>query len=158
MIESLEIWNGAASAALEEMVASVLGWETFSFGEPRVEAPPKQPGAFITLISDENAIQVGITTSLEGCGEMARALMCYEDGEELDPSELIDALGEMANILAGSMKTRMNDRDSKLQLGLPVFVDGYVEGSPNVESLVTPIRAGPIDGHAVLLRRRLASR
>ena len=157
VIDSLETWNDAAFEALEELVESVLGWEIFSKGEARLEAPPKEPGAFITLISDQNAVQVGITASINGCGSIARALMCSEEDETLSTSDMIDALGELVNILAGSMKTKMSDKDSHLQLGLPVFVDGFVEGSPNVESLVTPIRAGEINGHAVLLRRRQAA-
>lgn len=46
-----------------------------------------------------------------------------------------DSIGEIANILAGVIKGRLSEEDASLTLGLPLFIDGVVEGDRRSRAL-----------------------
>ena len=52
---------------------------------------------------------------------VARTLLGAAAGEELAEDELHDALCELANLIAGGIKSQCIDRDPGLKLGLPSF-------------------------------------
>lgn len=61
-----------------------------------------------------------------GAKNIARNLLMMEDGEEVDIDEVKDALGECANMVTGSLKTRALDPNGAFNLGTPV-IDARVE-------------------------------
>lgn len=65
--------------------------------------------------------QVILRCSLDGASSIARGLLMMDENEALDTEMVHDALGECANMLAGSLKTRVLDPAGHFQLGLPTF-------------------------------------
>ena len=57
--------------------------------------------------------------SHEGAAEMARGLLMAEPDEELEHEEITDAIGECANMVAGSLKTKALDPIASFSLGIP---------------------------------------
>lgn len=65
--------------------------------------------------------RVVLRCSVESADSIARGLLMMEESEALDPSVVRDALGECANMLAGSLKTKALDSIGTFKLGLPDF-------------------------------------
>lgn len=56
--------------------------------------------------------------------KMAAAMLMCEEGEEVPADEVLDALGEMANILFGNFKEQAEAAVGRLRLGVPTVVSG----------------------------------
>jgi CheY-specific phosphatase CheX len=71
-----------------------------------------------------------------------------EPDEEIDQDDMFDSIGEVANIIAGSVKTSLAGENISAQLGLPLAVEGRVHTTENAPraSIITLI-----DGHQVWL-------
>jgi CheY-specific phosphatase CheX len=71
---------------------------------------------------------VVLRCSLETANSITRGLLMMDESEELELSAINDALGECANMLAGSLKTKALDPVGNFQLGLPDFGEPKPEG------------------------------
>lgn len=83
-------------------------------------------GAFVPLVGAEDAIQIGITADPSTCQMLARRMLLMGEQECPSPSETRDALGEIANMVAGMTKASRPDKNRDLALGLPVLYEGSV--------------------------------
>jgi CheY-specific phosphatase CheX len=77
--------------------------------------------------------QVVLRCSVDSADSIARGLLMMDESEVLELAAVTDALGECANMLAGSLKTKALDPVGSFQLGLPDFSDprpnGAMEGA-----------------------------
>ena len=68
-------------------------------------------------------------------------------------AEVADAVGEIVNMLAGSVKRRMSgDRD--LELGLPIFLHGYIQPTDKLTVVALPTRFGTIETMVLIAGQR----
>ena len=77
---------------------------------------------------------ITFTSSLEGClaicAEKACAeaiavnMLCLETGDNLSHGEVCDAIGEVANMVMGSVKSRLTDTYQDIQVSIPSVVKG----------------------------------
>ncbi|MFZ5445333.1 MAG: chemotaxis protein CheX [Myxococcota bacterium] len=116
------------------------------------EIPEQMPGAFIPLLSADESIQLGLVSTPEGGRKMARAFLQMGEGDELSNADLADALGEATNILAGFVKRNMQPHLARVQLGLPLYVNGHLEMTERVRALVTHLKMGDIPLAVIVLR------
>jgi len=77
--------------------------------------------------------RVVLRCSVDSADSIARGLLMMDESEVLELAAVTDALGECANMLAGSLKTKALDPVGSFQLGLPDFSDpapnGAMEGA-----------------------------
>jgi len=77
--------------------------------------------------------RVVLRCSVDSADSIARGLLMMDDSEVLELAAVTDALGECANMLAGSLKTKALDPVGSFHLGLPDFSDprpnGEMEGA-----------------------------
>jgi len=133
----IERWMDAAAAAAEEIASQALGMETSACEGDA--AAPAGFGAFVALSGSDDKVQVGVVLDVAGGETLARALLGMPEVEAFgSEGDLADAFGEIVNMVAGGVKTRMNEQIPGLQLGLPLCV----------KSLIPP-------AHAVQCSRRL---
>ncbi len=147
----LKDWMDALVSAVNELATTSLGLEE---GSVVAEQPFRSSmGSCIALVGNESSMQIGMGGSAENCMKLARALFGLEPEEE-DPSEqdLADALGEMANVVAGSLKTRMRDHAASMQLGLPIVMHGYVDAPGGAEVASATIRWDSVEAQLLLMR------
>lgn len=125
----LHEWADATSGSMEEFAIGALGLETFTISASEAIADAADCGGYIPLLTESESVQIGLATDLESCRRLSRLLLALEE-EEPDPplSEVRDAIGEIANIVAGSIKTRIASRQRgiEIKLGLPFFVHGRI--------------------------------
>jgi hypothetical protein len=134
---TLELWMDAAAAAAEEVASQALGLESSASTDE--SAAPTGFGAFVALSGGDDKVQVGVMLDQAGGEALARALLGMPEDEAFgSEGDLADAFGEIVNMVAGGVKTRMNEQVPGLQLGLPLCV----------KSLISP-------GHAIQTSRQL---
>jgi Chemotaxis phosphatase CheX len=145
-------WSDAAIVSTGDVVSQLLGWDL-----SRVEHSPgfgdgPMCGAYVPLSSADSVLQIGLVTDRTGCEAISRALLAMEATEAFaSPGDVADAFGEIANMVAGGVKSRMNDRMPSLRLGLPLFVDGRVVQAA-AEQRTTELLLGTVRTSVVVLR------
>lgn len=122
--------------ALREVSATALGGASLeALGNPTVDVPVdvlgSRPGlgavdgAYVSVVTPEEPVQVGLVVERPGCQSLAKALLGMEPGDEdLPESDVSDAMCELINMVAGGLKRRVDGRVS-IVLGLPLFVAGH---------------------------------
>ena len=117
-LEHIELTVDSARA----IASSALGLNEFS----RQAAFPKQVNfvtAIVPIKGDGSEFGVGFAVDEQGCHLLAAALMDPDGTLDLEPlpeSDVLDALGEIANLMAGQVKLRLHQRGIAARLGTPV--------------------------------------
>lgn len=148
----VERWVSAANAAALDIASRALGWEA-EVRSGETGAPFDAPfGAYVPLSSSDSVVQLGIVAELSDCAVMSRALLGMGPDEGFAAeSDVADAVGEIANMLAGATKTRLSDVVQDIVLGLPLCVKGTIE-TQALEHVSTELAFGPIRARLMLLR------
>lgn len=118
-----QVWLDAASDSTAEFASTTLAFELRQ-GDDLPRLPENMTGCLVALVGQNESLQVGISSNAEGCETLARTLFASDD--ELSEDDISDAMGEIANIVAGGVKTRMAKLFGGLQLGLPIVMEGHV--------------------------------
>lgn len=136
MNDSIEQWIEALTQGMQELANSTLGYEDFTCLQwaPGNSIPANFCGSYMALLAETVSVQIGIAASNEHCQILAKRMLGMEPDEELPESDTADAIGEMVNIIAGTVKSVMAGYGYKLRLGLPMYVHGRVDVPKQVES------------------------
>ena len=149
----IQNWLGAMITASEELATSMLGMDDFEMLAIKDKLPDRKNAAYIALVGQSTAVQIGLGASVEGCQQLARSLMCMEPEEEdLPEDEVADAISEIANILAGQVKTIISLGDEKINLGLPMFIRGVMSVSDTTQAVSADVRLGNIPATLLVLK------
>lgn len=155
----LQRWTEAVTSALSEVAASSLGVETTVEGVD-LASPANLCGSLVALVSGRNVVCVGFSSKPEGCRQIAGAMLGLDAGdlEGLSHDDVRDSIGELVNILAGAVKTKLSSEDAELALGLPIYFEGFFEGDSHSRSAYVPCRLGETMGVLTLLLAAGSSR
>lgn len=96
--------------------------------------PKSFAGSCVALVGDKCAAEIGICTETASSDRLAMMMLGFGEGEELDEETVGDAICELANILAGLVKTRVAATIPGFRLGLPVFFRGSMAVPAGSES------------------------
>lgn len=146
-------WLDSVTHAAEELAQVALGFMGVELLGPPDELPKGMYGSYIQLVG-ESSVHIGLCAEEDECVHLSKALLGMEDGEDITREEIADAMGEIVNIIAGSVKTRMVDRVGELTIGLPVHFFGHIQCSDHQELSVEVIRLGEIDAVIIALCER----
>ena len=94
------------------------------------EVEEELPGSSeVTLLG-----QITFTGNIEGClsiccglacaQTIAANMLCMESPDELSDEDTVDAIGEVANMVMGSVKTRIQDQAQNISISIPSVVQG----------------------------------
>lgn len=92
--------------------------------EQVVQAGGMNIAGLVGLASPEFRGLLKIATTDQGARTFAAALLGGEDMLGDDPSMVADSLGELANMLAGSVKRQLDGSGSRIELSLPSVLEG----------------------------------
>ncbi len=111
------------------------------------------PGAYITLLGATGSVQMGMITTKDGCKRLAGMLLGMEADEldDLSGADMVDAYGEIINVVAGVVKQLVNASDPSFHLGLPIFINGQVCAMEHQRSIVTTLLVGDVSTHLMIL-------
>ena len=148
---TLRHWRTAVEGAATEIATHALSFPGVVVLDPvAAERSAALIGAHIPLVGGGQAFDMALVSSREGCEALSRAILCLGARPAICDAEIVDAIGEIANMLAGAMKRRLADHGAHLALGLPIFVHGYLQPSDRTAVIALPIRFGTIDAMVLI--------
>lgn len=151
----LQEWLNAAEIAADELSLQVLNLPpshmAHSTGAP---LPHGLSGASIVLAAGPESVLVGLSSHLEGLTKLAKAMLSTGAKDTLAETDLRDAVGEMANIIAGSIKRQLTSQTEGIKLGLPKFAPeaGFQEGAQ--ENGFLSLRMGDVPVHVFVAKKK----
>ncbi len=147
-----------ATCATQMKLALAVSDEPDDLRDARVDF-----GSTIALTTEHHGgWNLAVMADAASCHAIARMLFAMEPDEEPEPEDLADGLGEIVTVAAGLLKVKRLAAGQKVQLGLPLFVEGrscsevVASGLQGLSrSLVGP---GGISAHVVLSWQQGTSR
>jgi len=153
----IDEWLKTFRAASDELAKHSLRFDPQPAAGPGAHEEPGEPGAYIAILSPNNAVHLGLSASPARCRALARALLGLRHTEPLSERDVVDGLSEVMNILAGKVKASMAGRDGQLHLGLPMFVANPIRSGGDSESTSADVRLGPVECTLRVYRRQRAA-
>jgi len=89
-------------------------------------APESQEMEFLATITFTGDLEGCFGICCEGpCAQaVARGMLCLEPDAALGDSEVTDAIGEVANMVMGGIKTRVQNESAKIEISIPSVIYG----------------------------------
>ena len=83
---------------------------------------------FLGTITFKGGIEGCLSISMEeACGiAVAKNMLCMEPDDDIPDEDLADAIGEVANMVMGSVKTRLQDTIPNVEISIPTVICGRV--------------------------------
>lgn len=123
---------------LKESVSEVFNSLVFTFEEAAVKTVEEPEGRRVEVTCETNGTEalhvetearvdfeglvngcVVLRCSAEGAFDIARGLLMMDESEALEVEEVADALGECANMVTGSLKTKALDPKGEFHMSTP---------------------------------------
>lgn len=146
-------WKAAIAGATEEIALYALNFTNSSVGNPVDGEADGLIGAHIPMLGGPTALELAVVGTRENCRAMAGAILTSPP-ESLSEADVADAVGEIVNQFAGSVKRRMASEGVDLELGLPLFIVGHVASTRQIEVTRLPAHFGPIEMFVLMISRR----
>ncbi|RYZ09573.1 MAG: chemotaxis protein CheX [Myxococcales bacterium] len=138
----------ALVAATGEVASIVLAGSTC---EPLEGDVASGHGAYLSLSTPEEPIQVAIIVGAQDCQLLAKALLGLEgEDEDLPAGDVSDAMCEIINMIAGGLKRRVSG-ELAVTLGLPMFVSGQPLPNQQQEVSSRSLRVGDASVKLILI-------
>ena len=148
-------WRAAVDGAAREIATYALSLPDATVGDPvGLDRANAMIGAHIPLIGGGRAFDLALVASPEGCQALSRAILCMTDGAALSDAQVADAIGEIVNMLGGTVKRRISGHGADLELGLPIFLHGYIQPTDRLMVLALPTRFGAIETMVLIAGQR----
>ena len=140
-VQSMTTESSAATAAttslpinvLQEATNAVVNTCDIQMGLPlEVEANPSDPreatidfGSSIALTTEQGGgWNLAVMGDKQSCEKLTRILFAMDDDEQPAMEDLADGISEIANVAAGVFKASRLEAGERVQLGLPLFIEG----------------------------------
>ena len=148
-------WRAAIAAAASEVATVALSLSGAVVLDPvGLEVAASMFGAHVPLVGDRQSYDLALVSSADGCQALARAILCAGSGPALRDAEVADAVGEIVNMLAGTVKRRLSGLGAELALGLPIFLRGHLQPTERMSVIAFPTRFGAIDTIVLVASQR----
>jgi hypothetical protein len=151
---TLAHWRAAVEGAAGEIATYALSFGGAVVQDPvSLERAASMIGAHIPLIGGGQAFDLALVASPESCQALSRAILCMAPGAPLRDAEVADAVGEIVNMLGGGIKRRLSGH-AELELGLPIFLHGYIQPTDRLTVIALPTRFGAVDTMVLIAGHR----
>jgi hypothetical protein len=148
-------WRTAVDGAARELASYALSLPSATVGDPvDLSRATAMIGAHIPLIGGGQAFDLALVASPDGCQALSRAILGITDGAALRDAQVADAIGEIVNMLGGTLKRRIAGQGPELELGLPIFLHGYIQPTDRLSVLALPTQLGTIETIVLIAGQR----
>lgn len=131
-LESASDWMKGLVGAMSETAEMFLDGTRMKVIALSTELPPEFSGAFLQMVAPDDPVLIGLIGPDISCYTLSKVLLGMEPNDDLAESDMNDAMGELINVAAGGLKSRMGERGPTLQLGLPLFLNGRLRTGGNI--------------------------
>jgi hypothetical protein len=143
---TLAQWRSAIEGAAGEIATNAFSFPGASVLDPvHHDATSQMIGAHIPVLGPVGAFDLALVASPASCQALARAILYASPDQVLKDAEVADAIGEVVNMLAGAVKRRMTGIGAELELGLPLFVHGYIQPTERQQVIALPTKFGTVE-------------
>lgn len=143
---TLAQWRSAIEGAATEIALNAFSFPGASVGDPvGHEAAAAMIGAHIPVLGSVGAFDLALVAVRENCQALSRAILYASPDQVLKDTEVADAIGEVVNMLAGAVKRRLTGLGAELELGLPIFIHGYIQPTERLSVIALPTKFGTVD-------------
>ncbi len=150
-------WVSAIRNAAREVAIYALGYSSATAGAPvRADRAAGMAGADVALVGAGQHYGVALVAALPARDALARALLGVGPRAELSPTDIADAISELANQLAGVVKRGIVKLVGELVLGVPIAVDGELGRIDLGATSAVPITLGSVSAIVLVSRRPTA--
>lgn len=151
-------WQQAAVEVASEIGVSVLAFGGTTPPERIAGIGNERRGAYVPILSGDNSLHVGIVSDESGCVSLTRALLGMAPDEDVSPEDVRDAVGEIANMIAGGVKTKVTEKGVSAQIGLPIFIQGHIECGGSTQTIVSQLTFDDVDVCITVVRSGRSTR
>ena len=140
-------------SATHEVFETMVGRRLCS--EPPIAGEALRPRSNVVAcvgIAGEISGVVALYATSDTANLIAGALLGVSPGEV--NGEMADAIGEIANMVAGSFRRRITDRGVQCDITVPTVTVGsdfYTSYVSNVERIMCPFQLVELDGHEIFV-------
>ena len=113
--------------ALLESTKEVFETMVFmALNEVEEQLPPSQEATLLGTITFTGNVEgcLSICCGLTCAQTIAANMLCMDSPDELSDEDTVDAIGEIANMIMGSVKTRIQDQVQDISISIPSVVQG----------------------------------
>src|SRR6266849_4964540 len=135
-------WLEAFTEVTGAFAAGSLRFDGGAIPSEPASAKGANPAAYISVLSESNSLHLGLSASASGCRTLTRAFLGIREKDGISEKDVVDAMSEILNILAGKVKSRLASRDGSLKLGLPIFLVGQIQMTANMERAAGDVDMG----------------
>ncbi|MCP4675542.1 MAG: hypothetical protein GY854_08555 [Deltaproteobacteria bacterium] len=109
-------------------------------------------GATVSLLRDESSWDMALFGTEEGCKNLTRAAYAMEPDEDPSDGDVVDALGELVNMVSGALKRNLGSGShQKLDISIPIVLlgddcrsYGTREISLHAQAITSPVFEGEL--------------
>ncbi len=131
--EPLDVAESLPITVLQEAVEATITTCDVQVGlKLDVQSDPSDPreakvdfGSSIALTTEVGGgWNLAVMADRSSCNQLTRVLFAMDADEEPELDDLADGLGELVNVAAGVLKAKRLEAGERVQLGLPLFMEG----------------------------------
>jgi chemotaxis protein CheX len=129
----------------KEVFASMVCMPLEKAAEPGASDNEQAFLATITFTGDLEGC-FGITCNQDCVQAITASMLCMEPGSQLSDQEIIDAIGEIANMVMGGIKTRVQHEITNIEISIPSVIFGrqlQTRLGDTMSRIVVPAVIGP---------------
>jgi CheY-specific phosphatase CheX len=120
-LETVERWSEVVRDCAAN-VGPAMGLEACHVVATLKAPPAGLTGVAVTLEGARPHVLIGVLSNQAGRTAIARAVFQMTADERPKPEDETDAVGELANVISGHVKTKMCQLDMTMRIGLPSAV------------------------------------
>lgn len=147
-------WLDCLTDVAQEFASGSLRFDGGAMANDPTAKSGTRPAAYISILSETNSMHLGVATSMQGCRTLTRAFLGVREKDAISEKDVVDAMSEILNIVAGKVKSRLATRDKSLKLGLPIFITGQIQVTDNMERAVANVELGPVPCQLLVFRNK----
>jgi hypothetical protein len=148
---AIELWLDELISAADDVATGALGLPGARVIHRGATSEDQLRGSYLAMVGDRHTVQLGAAVRPEHSVPLARAFLGLNpEDRKLEDAEVVDALGEIVNILAGRLKTKMDGRAPPMAIGLPMVLQGHVELSQQANIAQAVVDWGGIEAELLV--------
>lgn len=122
--EPLILWVEAAVRSLKPL-AENMGVTSLQTSD-EIRSTGDLPGNYISVYGERHAYRIGVLGEVADLKRLVCLMVGAEPSDPLEEDDIWDGVGEIANILVGTMKTALIEVFPNLSIGLPMMTTGAI--------------------------------
>ncbi|NRA37639.1 MAG: hypothetical protein HRU15_05825 [Planctomycetes bacterium] len=149
-------WGSLLKSATEESLEALITVDSVTVTERESFIDAQKWISFVTIINNNDAIQLGIAAEHSALTHMVQKMFCLTETDcDEDSLETLDGLAELSNIVAGAMHRHLCNDGQEVRIGIPLLLRGEIIVPSRENWTAYKMNLGDYELEAVVIRGAL---